>query len=84
MCKCYVNRRKKQSKKREISVSANMAYGQLRLESGGGEYKDPEKIRYDRGSYEQITMQNSTGINNECSGNKQMEDVYITTEDTCR
>ena len=61
-----------------------MAYGQVKLEPGGGEYEDPEKIRSGRGNYERITMQHSTGINNECSDNKQMADVYNTAEDTSR
>ena len=70
---------KKQSKKCEISVSANMVYGQVKLEPGGGEYED-DKIRSGQGSYE--LMQHSA--DDECSGNKQAVAVHITGEDTSR
>ena len=75
--------RKKQSKKCEISVSANMqAYGQVKLEPRGGEYEDPDKIRSGQGNYEQLLMHHSA--DDECSGNKQAAAVYITAEDISR
>ena len=40
-----------QSKKREISVSANMAYGQVKFEPGGGGYEEPHKMRSGQGNY---------------------------------
>ena len=67
MCNYCVHRRKKQLKNGEISVSANVAYGQVKLEPGGGEYEDPDKIRSGQGNYE--LMQHSA--DDECSGNKQ-------------
>jgi hypothetical protein len=45
-----LNRRKKPSGKSDFAVSANMAYGQVKLEAlgestVGGEYEDPDKLQ---------------------------------------
>ena len=77
MCNYCVHRRKKHSKSCEISVSSNMAYGQVKLEPRGGEYEDPDKIRSDGGNYE--VMQHSA--DDECSSNKLTAAVYTTAKD---
>lgn len=63
-----------------ISVTENMAYGQVNLEPGGGECEDLDKIKSDQGNSE--LMQHSA--DDECSGDEQVEAVYITAEDTSR
>ena len=47
-------------------MSANMAYGQVKLEPGGGEYEDPDKIRSGLGNYELIQH----SVNDEHAGGK--------------
>ena len=82
MCNYCVHRRKKQSKKSEISVSANIAYyGQANLEPGGGECEDPGMIRSGQGNYE--LMQHSA--DDECSdASKQAAAVCIAAKDTSK
>ena len=63
-------------------MSENMAYGQVKLEPGGGEYEDPDKIRSGQGNYE--LMQHSAESEDQCSGSKQAAAVYITAEDSSR
>ena len=57
-----------------------MAYGQVGLEPGGGEYEDLDKIKSGQGISE--LMQHLA--DDEYSGDKQVEAVYITGEDTSR
>ena len=61
-------------------MSANMAYGQVKLEPGEGEYEDPDKIRPGPGNYE--LAQHS--IDDECSGSKQATTLDTTAEDSSR
>ena len=70
-----VHRRKNQSKKCEISVSA---YGEVKLEPEGGEYEDPDKIRSGQGNYKLMHR----SADDEFFGNKQAAAVHITAEDT--
>ena len=58
-------------------MTGNIAYGQVKLEPSGEEYEDLDKIKSSQGNSN--LMQHSA--DDECSGNEQVEAVYITAKD---
>ena len=52
-------------------MAENIAYGQVKLEPGEGEYEDLDKIKSGQGNSK--LMQHSA--DDECSGNKQVDAV---------
>ena len=50
----WIFNRQRKSGKSDFAVSANMAYGQVKVEGVGGEYEDPDKLqaRFGQGGVE--------------------------------